>query len=306
MRWELTLLMLPGLIVGLTCHEFAHAWSASLLGDDFARRQGRVSLNPLRHLTPLGTLALLFLPIGWGKPVLVNLYNFKHPRRDYLLSSLAGPLANVFVAGLCLGLMQLTRHPFRYEGWVQAGIIQAHTFLTCGVIINVALATLNLFPIPPLDGSKIWPCLLPNVKLTYRPKTNLVFFVLLLVLVFSHQLQPIMQYTIEGVMRLAPQSDVFLRMSAAIECGNEDLKARKWAEAERYFSDGLALDSHSDYCYYCRAMALYGQGKSNEALRDIDRAIDLNPDPHFRSFRVDILSAIRRTAEVKKALPAPD
>ena len=90
-----------------------HAWSASLLGDDFSRRQGRVSLNPFRHLTPLGTLAILFLPFGWGRPVPVNLYNFAHPRRDYLLTSLAGPAANFLLAAICLSLHAFLHAPIR-------------------------------------------------------------------------------------------------------------------------------------------------------------------------------------------------
>ena len=205
MNWGWTLFMLPGLIVGLTFHEFAHAWSASLLGDNFARRQGRVSLNPLRHLTPLGVLAILFLPIGWGKPVPVNLYNFQHPRRDYLLTSLAGPLANILLAAVCMGLMNLTMHTFRYEGWMRSFLIEAHIFLMMAVLINVSLATLNLLPIPPLDGSKIWPCLLPNLKPTFTPKINQLFLVVFLVLIFSNGLKPILSFTIQGVVNWLPR-----------------------------------------------------------------------------------------------------
>ena len=102
MNLETAIFLLPGLVIGLSFHEFAHAWSASLLGDDFASRQGRVSLNPLRHLSILGTLAIFFLPMGWGKPVEVNLYNFKQPRRDYLITSLAGPLANIIIVACCI------------------------------------------------------------------------------------------------------------------------------------------------------------------------------------------------------------
>jgi hypothetical protein len=100
-----SLILLPFLAVSLTVHEFAHAWSASLLGDQLARRQGRVSLNPFRHMTLLGTLAILLLPIGWGKPVMVNLYNFRRPKVDYLLTSLAGPASNLLLAGLALAAM---------------------------------------------------------------------------------------------------------------------------------------------------------------------------------------------------------
>lgn len=306
MNWEITLLMLPGLIVGLTCHEFAHAWSASLLGDDFPRRQGRVSLNPFRHLTPLGTFALLFLPIGWGKPVLVNLYNFKHPRRDYLLTSLAGPLANVVVAGACMGLMQLTQHPFRYEGWMQSGMIQVHYFLALALVINVALATLNLLPIPPFDGSKIWPCLLPNIKPAFQPKTNLLFLALFLILVFSHQLEPIMQFTIEGVKQCAPQSDYMLLIKDSIEPGNDCLKAHNWAEAERNFTEGLKLNPHSDACYYGRAFALYQLGRADEALEDIDRAIEYAPHTQYHKLRAGILFILNRPADAKEEQNAAD
>jgi len=300
MNWQWTLFMLPGLIVGLTFHEFAHAWSASLLGDNFARRQGRVSLNPLRHLTPLGTLAILFLPIGWGKPVPVNLYNFRHPRRDYLLTSLAGPLANILLAAVCLGLMHVTMHPFRYEGWVRSVVIGAHIFLMMAVLINVVLATLNLLPIPPLDGSKIWPCLLPNVKPAFTPKINQFFLVVFLVLVFSKGLQPIINFAVQGIMNLVPRSDVS-RMIEIVSAGDEAMENKQWAEAEKIYSDGLALNMKSDHCYYGRATALFRQSKAQDALKDINRAIDLNL--HFfwyYKLRADILIALGWPDEAEK------
>jgi Zn-dependent protease len=301
MRWELTLMMLPGLIVGLTFHEFAHAWSASLLGDDYARRQGRVSLNPLRHLSALGTFALLFLPIGWGKPVPLNLYNFRHPRRDYLLTSLAGPLANALLAGLCIGLMFLTRHPFLYEGWMQTAIIRAHTFLTFTVVINAALAIFNLMPIPPLDGSKIWPCLVPFIKPTFKPKTNLIFLLIFLILVFSHSLRPIMKYAIEGVMCWAPESDVTRQVNESIVEGNKDLERNRFAEAERHFSAGLALDPFSDPCYYFRAIAFLDQGKPKEALQDIDRAIEIDSRQEYYNLKAEILRTLGQPVEADRA-----
>ena len=181
------MVFLPGLVIGLTFHEFAHAWTASLLGDDFARRQGRVSLNPFRHLTPLGTLAILFLPFGWGRPVPVNLYNFSRPRRDYLLTSLAGPLANLLLAAICLGLMNFFVHPFRYEGWQQSAmLLGVPSCLMFAVVINAMLAVLNLLPIPPLDGSKIWPCVLPHGKAAIQPKNGMFFIIVLVVLLSTH------------------------------------------------------------------------------------------------------------------------
>jgi Zn-dependent protease len=86
MGWQTVLALLPGLVIGLTLHEFAHAASASLLGDDYARRQGRISLNPFRHLSLLGTLAILLFPFGWARPVPVNVYNFRRPKWSWSAS----------------------------------------------------------------------------------------------------------------------------------------------------------------------------------------------------------------------------
>ena len=299
MNWGWTLFMLPGLIVGLTFHEFAHAWSASLLGDDFARRQGRVSLNPLRHLTPLGTLAILFLPIGWGKPVEVNLYNFRRPRRDYLLTSLAGPLANILLAAVCLGLMHITMHPFRYEGWIHSLLVWAHIFLMMAVLINVSLATLNLLPIPPLDGSKIWPCLLPNVKPAFTPKINQFFLVVFLVLIFTNGLQPILSFTIRGVVNWLPRSDVGRLVDIYI-AGEEALQNKQWQEAEKIYSDGLAINSKSHLCYYGRATALLQQSKIQDALKDVNQAIDLCSDFSYYKLRAHILTALNRPDEAEQ------
>jgi Zn-dependent protease len=299
MKWEMTLLMLPGLLAGLTFHEFAHAWTASLLGDNFARRQGRVSLNPLRHLTPLGTLAILFLPIGWGKPVMINLYNFKHPRRDYLLTSLAGPLANVILAAVCLGLLHLTKHSLRYDGWLQTAMNYTHFFLMMGMLINVSLATLNLLPIPPLDGSKIWPCLLPNVKPGFTPKTNQIALVVFLILIFTHSLGPILDFTIQGALKWAPQSDANL-LNGTINAGNDALIAKQWQKAESLYTEGLSILPQSDNCYYGRAQALAQQGKFQDALADIDRAIELRRHPHFFQCRASILIALSRPDDAEK------
>jgi len=141
--WKTALILLPGLVIGLTVHEAAHALSARWLGDRTAERMGRVSLNPLRHLSPLGTLALFFIGFGWGKPVIVNLYNFKRPKLYYLLSSLAGPASNLLLCAISLGVLHLRPH------WVIEWIA------TSVFYINAILAVINLLPVPPLDGSKI-------------------------------------------------------------------------------------------------------------------------------------------------------
>lgn len=199
-------LALLALVMGVTVHEFAHAWASSLLGDDFARRQGRVSLNPLRHLTPLGTLAVLLLPFGWGRPVPVNLYNYRHPRRDYLLSSLAGPAANLGLVAGGLLLMHLTRRTFLFG---EAGVVPmlvAHDALHWIVLVSAMLAVLNLLPIPPLDGSKIWPCLLPGRAASYGSRGSLVFVAILGVLLYNGWLNPILEAAVGRVAALVPPS----------------------------------------------------------------------------------------------------
>jgi len=169
------LTFLPGLIIGITFHEAAHAWSAMLLGDHLAYSQGRVTLNPLKHLSPLGTAALFLIGFGWGRPVAVNLYNFKRPKFYYLLSSLAGPAANLMICIICMASLRFT---------TEDSIAQKLLYGT--YLINGLLCVLNMLPIPPLDGSKIWPCIIPGMRPLSSDKWNLIWTVVLVVLIFSN------------------------------------------------------------------------------------------------------------------------
>ena len=192
MNWDMALLLLPGLVIGLTVHEAAHAITAKWLGDRTAERMGRVSLNPFRHLSPLGTLALFFFGFGWGKPVIVNLYNFKRPKLYYLLSSLAGPAANVLLCGISLGILYLHPHPL-------IGFLCTSIFL-----INAILACINLLPIPPLDGSKIWPCLIPGMRPAVSGKWNMVWMAVLLVALWTGTISKILGPILEFLMGMLP------------------------------------------------------------------------------------------------------
>lgn len=136
----------------LSVHEAAHSFVADKLGDPTSKHEGRLSLNPLRHIDLFGTILLpLFLIIsglpafGWAKPVMVNIYNFKNPARDHFLTALSGPASNLIFA-VILGVI--------------VGLIPALSFLIILIRINVILALFNLLPIPPLDGSKIWHLIL--------------------------------------------------------------------------------------------------------------------------------------------------
>ncbi len=139
------------MIVSLTLHEYAHAWSADRLGDPTPRLQGRLSFNPMRHLDPIGTLAMLLFHFGWGKPVQIDPYNLKNPVKDTAMIALAGPVVNVVLACVCAVLLQL----FALPGWLAF-------ILSFMVLINIVFAVFNLVPIAPLDGSKILPAILPH------------------------------------------------------------------------------------------------------------------------------------------------
>jgi Zn-dependent protease len=139
------------LVFSLTIHEFAHAWMADRLGDPTPRSHGRLTLNPLAHLDWLGTIMLFLIGFGWGKPVPVDAYNFRSPRRDMTLVAVAGPASNLLGA---LVMAFIAAHLFN-GGWIA-------TALTLAVQMNIMLAVFNLIPVGPLDGSRVLSGLLPH------------------------------------------------------------------------------------------------------------------------------------------------
>ncbi|MCK4232276.1 site-2 protease family protein, partial [candidate division WOR-3 bacterium] len=149
--WIMVMLALPGMLAGLTFHEFAHAWMANKLGDPTAKMMGRLTLNPLRHLNLIGTLAIVLLGFGWAKPVPINPDNFRDRRKGTLLVSIAGPGANLVLALLLAAL-------FRLVGLIslQTSPVIAYIqgILGLAVFYNLILAFFNMIPIPPLDGSQ--------------------------------------------------------------------------------------------------------------------------------------------------------
>ncbi len=148
-----------GLVIAITVHEFCHALVADYLGDPTPRVQGRVTLNPLAHLDPFGTLALLFIGFGWGKPVEFDPYNLKHKTRDAALIALAGPVSNIVLAIFAALLLRFV--------FTTASIFSL-TLLEL-LFINVSLAIFNLVPVAPLDGEKILYALLPRLTaIEYR------------------------------------------------------------------------------------------------------------------------------------------
>ncbi|UCE28301.1 MAG: site-2 protease family protein [Candidatus Coatesbacteria bacterium] len=163
--WLLDILLLaPGILWALTIHETSHGLAAYALGDPTAKRAGRLSLNPLRHLDPVGTLMLFVARIGWAKPVPIDPRNFRNPVRDIFLTSAAGPVSN-FVNGAVLGgilafFLWSAPAPF-VEGW-PTWYKLTYALLFNAMFISFALGVFNLIPVPPLDGSNILWAILPE------------------------------------------------------------------------------------------------------------------------------------------------
>lgn len=155
---------LIALVVGITVHEFSHAFMADRLGDPTPRVQGRLTLNPLAHLDPLGTLMILIARFGWGRPVQFDVYNLKNPQRDTALISIAGPVSNILVATIAAILLRalLASRLLFIDGTVATTILTIGFLLLPPIImLNVGLAVFNLIPIHPLDGFKIVQGMLP-------------------------------------------------------------------------------------------------------------------------------------------------
>ncbi|MFC1632876.1 site-2 protease family protein [Patescibacteria group bacterium] len=186
------------LVVGITFHEFAHAWSARMLGDPTAEQAGRLTLNPFKHLDLVGTLFLLFAGFGWGKPVPVNHLNLRNGKWGRLMVSLSGPISNlilIFVFGIALRLV------FAFTALPQTnGLI---IFLLALIIINIILMIFNLIPVPPLDGGELLEFFLP--ERAHRIKEFIQrygFFILFFLLIIGYRvLQPIFESVINFTLR---------------------------------------------------------------------------------------------------------
>ena len=159
------LLSLPIVLLTLSVHEMAHGYVAGKLGDPTAKALGRITLNPIKHLDPMGFICMLLFGFGWANPVPINTRNFKKPRRDMAISAAAGPISNLLLALFFMILMRVS--------WMFLWNIKITTetqlmmieyfwmFLSMGVSLNITFAVFNLIPIPPFDGSRILFVFLP-------------------------------------------------------------------------------------------------------------------------------------------------
>lgn len=174
---EAIILFLPGVIIGLTLHEYAHAEVASRLGDDTARAMGRTSLNPLVHIDPFGFLFLVLLGFGWAKPVIIDPTKLRYPRRDDALIAAAGPVSNLLVAITGAAMLSVIMSVIPYRGQEVYGWLIR--LLIAGIQVNLGLFVFNAIPLPPLDGSHVLMSAL-NLRNTPHAGTFMKYGALLL------------------------------------------------------------------------------------------------------------------------------
>ena len=168
-------------LVAIPFHECGHALAAWLLGDDTAKRQGRLSLNPFAHFDLLGTLCMVFAGVGWAKPVSTDPRNFKNPKWGMALTALAGPAANILLAYVGMVAWKL----MYYWAPVNDATLYVSMFLQYLVLMNVSLAVFNFIPVPPLDGSRILLVVLPQRIYFQIMRYERVIFVILLAAVWA-------------------------------------------------------------------------------------------------------------------------
>lgn len=174
------LVSVPAVLLCLSVHEACHGYMAYALGDPTAKYAGRLTLDPIRHLDPIGTICLLFFHVGWAKPVPVNPGNFKHPRRDMALVSLAGPISNFLLALIALFLY----YPLRMTD--SAIVMTIALMLYMVTIMSIGLGVFNLIPVPPLDGSKILLSFLPpKYEWKFAQYQQYIQFALLILLILG-------------------------------------------------------------------------------------------------------------------------
>ncbi|NTV78280.1 MAG: site-2 protease family protein [Clostridiales bacterium] len=178
------ILAVPSILIASTVHEYAHGWAAYKLGDPTAKEAGRLTLNPLKHIDPIGALCMILFRFGWSKPVPINEYNFERREVDTALTALAGPVSNILLA-LLTGFINLIFQPDPSSIFSVILIVFAS--------INISLAVFNLLPIPPLDGHKIVRALLPKKLRYYWEK--LEKFSIFIILIFILPISPLSVWT---------------------------------------------------------------------------------------------------------------
>ena len=203
------LVSIPGVLIAITFHEFAHGFAAYKLGDNTAKNEGRLSLNPLDHLDPIGTLMLLFAGFGWGKPVHVNPMNYTRKmsmEKGEAIVSVAGPLMNILLA-FVFAIIYALIYKFAGLEFIESTVGYIIMLLISSTIsINIGLGVFNLIPLPPLDGSKIIMPFLPyNAKQWFR-NNEYIFYIIFVVIwitgIAGWIISPAINWITNGIMNL--------------------------------------------------------------------------------------------------------
>lgn len=181
------LLLTPPILLAVTVHESAHGWMAWKLGDPTARNMGRLTLNPISHLDPIGTLVFfLTQTIGWAKPVPVNPMYFRNPKQDMIWVALAGPVSNILLAVISAVILRQLIGPLSMWHTDYNYVIKPLLYMSfISIQINIGLAIFNLIPVPPLDGSKVLMGILPDSAVKSYLKVERYGFLILLLLIFT-------------------------------------------------------------------------------------------------------------------------
>lgn len=199
------LLIIPGILVGFAFHEFAHAKTADLLGDNTPRRQGRVTIDPAAHVDILGFLMLLIAGFGWGKPVPINENNFKKPVRDGMLVAAAGPLTNLLLAILFILLIKLIIS-FQLSIFLSGIGNIIFEIIQYAVWINIVLMIFNLLPIPPLDGYHIFSGIFDfrgkGIHYQIYEKGPIILLILIVTRATRYIVLPPIEFVYNGLIRL--------------------------------------------------------------------------------------------------------
>ena len=183
---------LPGIVIAMVIHEYSHARVAYALGDFTPRLQGRLTLNPVAHVDPIGLLMLFLVHFGWAKPVQINPLNFKNPRCDDILVSLAGPASNLIVSFVALIILVLLA---KFNFPLTEGLLVVFNLI---IVYNINFAIFNMLPIPPLDGSHILRNLLPYEMAQAYERLERYSFIFLLIIIAT----PILSYVFVPLQRL--------------------------------------------------------------------------------------------------------
>ncbi len=203
MGLQRVLISLPAIILAIGIHEASHAFAAYSLGDNTAKNLGRLSLNPVKHIDPIGFLMLLLVGFGWAKPVPINPNNFKDYKKGTVLTALAGPVSNIVIA-IIASFIYWTSIGM-YVEYTKMGFVFAQMMIMI-IIINVNLAVFNLLPIPPLDGAKVAGILLPTKwyrnMLNYENMVQLIIALLLFSGLLGGILSPITQSLLNLILTI--------------------------------------------------------------------------------------------------------